>query len=131
MYGDIGYDKHDVPSIFGREIDCDRASCVITENLFNALCQVASSNSAHYLWADALCIDQSNLREKASQIFMMGDIFARASRVIAWLGDDELDGCNFAQIHKKLLNALNKFEAEHGARSIQGKIRLILSFSRE
>lgn len=41
------------------------------------------------LWIDALCIDQSNVREKTRQVQQMGLIFSRAQEVIAWLGLNE------------------------------------------
>jgi hypothetical protein len=43
---------------------------------------------AGYLWVDALCIDQRNLKERASQVILMRDIYSSAKRVIVWLGKD-------------------------------------------
>ena len=40
-----------------------------------------------YLWVDALCIDQTNIQERASQVSLMGDIYSTADRVIIWLGN--------------------------------------------
>jgi hypothetical protein len=40
------------------------------------------------LWIDALCIDQSNTRERNHQVQLMGRIYAQATCVIAWLGID-------------------------------------------
>ncbi|KAH8655062.1 heterokaryon incompatibility protein-domain-containing protein, partial [Tricladium varicosporioides] len=42
----------------------------------------------HYLWVDALCINQADLDEKSSQIPMMYDIYERAQHVIMWLGEE-------------------------------------------
>lgn len=39
--------------------------------------------------ADASCINQENLVEKAEQVRMMGDIYERAESVYIWLGVDE------------------------------------------
>ena len=46
-----------------------------------------------YIWIDALCIDQSDLQERASQVELMCWIYSSASYVIAWLGaeDDHID----------------------------------------
>ncbi|KAL8387088.1 hypothetical protein RB595_010165 [Gaeumannomyces hyphopodioides] len=41
------------------------------------------------LWADAVCINQEDLPERTSQVELMGRIFARARRVLAWLGWEE------------------------------------------
>ncbi|MCJ1456068.1 hypothetical protein MMC28_006425 [Mycoblastus sanguinarius] len=39
-----------------------------------------------YFWIDSLCINQQDLEEKAHQVRMMGEIFASAEHVVAWLG---------------------------------------------
>jgi hypothetical protein len=39
-----------------------------------------------YLWVDALCINQEDLSERASQVRMMGDIYKLSGRVLVWLG---------------------------------------------
>ncbi|KAH7082088.1 heterokaryon incompatibility protein-domain-containing protein [Paraphoma chrysanthemicola] len=62
---------------------------MVYESLFLALEQL--KNSTRPLWIDALCIQQSNLIEKNDQIALMGEIYARATRVIIWLGVDADD----------------------------------------
>lgn len=47
-----------------------------------------------YLWCDAICIDQSNKDEKGHQVFMMGDIYRDAERVVACVGEHR-DSSNF------------------------------------
>lgn len=41
--------------------------------------------SEAHLWVDALCIDQMNRDEKASQIPLMGSIYTAADRTVVWL----------------------------------------------
>ena len=41
------------------------------------------------MWIDAICIDQSNLREKSSQILLMRDIYSSCQRVVIWLGEHD------------------------------------------
>ncbi|KAI4228107.1 MAG: hypothetical protein L6R36_001887 [Xanthoria steineri] len=41
------------------------------------------------IWVDAVCINQNNHVEKGHQVAKMAQIYARAGRVIAWLGEDE------------------------------------------
>jgi hypothetical protein len=38
------------------------------------------------LWIDAVCIDQTNVEERGSQVGMMGEIFAKATATVIWLG---------------------------------------------
>ncbi|PMD39508.1 heterokaryon incompatibility, partial [Hyaloscypha variabilis F] len=40
-------------------------------------------------WIDAICINQADLEEKASQVGAMNNIFRRASLVSAWLGPSQ------------------------------------------
>ncbi|KAK4224327.1 heterokaryon incompatibility protein-domain-containing protein, partial [Podospora fimiseda] len=42
---------------------------------------------AEYIWADGICIDQSNLPEKTIQVGMMGQVYKKAKRVYIDLGD--------------------------------------------
>lgn len=39
-----------------------------------------------WLWIDALCIDQSDARERTHQVGIMSEIFGSAAQVISWLG---------------------------------------------
>ncbi|KAK4233452.1 heterokaryon incompatibility protein-domain-containing protein [Achaetomium macrosporum] len=41
------------------------------------------------LWADAICINQGDDREKTDQVRMMRDVYSAASRTIIWLGPVE------------------------------------------
>ncbi|KAK2057418.1 hypothetical protein LY76DRAFT_516294 [Colletotrichum caudatum] len=38
------------------------------------------------MWVDALCINQADLAERNEQVYMMCDIYRRASHVVVWLG---------------------------------------------
>jgi hypothetical protein len=38
---------------------------------------------------DSVCIDQQNVEEKSSQVALMGEIFAKATRVVVWLGEED------------------------------------------
>lgn len=44
-----------------------------------------------YIWADALCINQADGREKEREIPRMREVYTLCSRVCVWLGED--DGC--------------------------------------
>jgi hypothetical protein len=59
---------------------------LITASLHAALCRVRQPSEARLLWADAVCINQSDEAEKASQVTMMGDIYALAQRALVYLG---------------------------------------------
>ncbi|KAJ4984360.1 hypothetical protein SVAN01_10133 [Stagonosporopsis vannaccii] len=41
------------------------------------------------LWVDAICINQSNIPERTSQVRMMREIYSKADCVVVWLGEAE------------------------------------------
>jgi len=63
----------------------------VTQNLFEALQHLRYSDKPRTLWIDAICIDQMNNEEKSVQIIKMGELFRKASRVVAWLGPRDMD----------------------------------------
>jgi len=62
----------------------------VSENLYDALQQLRTEDVG-YLWVDAICINQIDPEERASQVLLMGDIYSDAERVIVWLGKDDSD----------------------------------------
>lgn len=65
------------------------AAVTIPKNLHDAIWRVRQTSETRILWTDAVCIDQSNRRERSHQVSIMGKIFKKAERVLVWLGDDE------------------------------------------
>ncbi|ETS84342.1 hypothetical protein PFICI_02367 [Pestalotiopsis fici W106-1] len=59
----------------------------VTASLHSALRSLRDCFLERYLWADAICIDQGNTKEVNKQVQMMALIYARAARVLVWLGD--------------------------------------------
>ena len=41
------------------------------------------------IWVDALCIDQSNTRERGEQVQLMPKVYTSASLVLGWLGNED------------------------------------------
>ncbi len=61
----------------------------VRENLYSALCCLQLEQD-RLLWADAICIDQSNLEERRYQVGLMPFIYSRADCVLVWLGQPGL-----------------------------------------
>ncbi|KAM5366082.1 hypothetical protein ACJZ2D_010687 [Fusarium nematophilum] len=57
----------------------------VTRNLHEILECLSSANFTDLLWIDALCINQNDLSERAAQVALMGEIYSRASYVLAFL----------------------------------------------
>ena len=83
----------------GLKPDCiiidDKHSLPITASLHDALQRFRLPGMVRRLWADAVCINQSDLSEKAVQVGLMGQVYASAAQVLVWLGEslglDELE----------------------------------------
>ncbi|KAF4620185.1 hypothetical protein G7Y89_g14636 [Cudoniella acicularis] len=71
----------------------DDQELAVTQNLYIALLHLRDHEIPRIIWADAVCINQANKEEKEHQIKFMAAIYAKASRVIVWLGEarDESD----------------------------------------
>jgi hypothetical protein len=60
----------------------------VTSNLYAALKRLRHKyDKIRTLWVDAICINQQDPIERAWQVQMMGYVYAKASKVIVWLGE--------------------------------------------
>ena len=118
-----------------QEIRCNGLPVFIAQNLYDLLCQLYSMAHTGFIWADLLCIDQTNLEERSSQVSLMGDIFVSASQVICWLGRRDEHTNSFFELHEILAPALRahvndqdidkatKYDIEHP--SLLHELRLV------
>jgi hypothetical protein len=67
-------------------IQCGERKLGLTSNLHEALVALRLRDRVRRLWADAICINQSDLEELGAQVSIMDLIFRRARSVIGWLG---------------------------------------------
>ena len=84
-----------------REIIIKGRSFTVRENLWQFLCHYLDSEHRSgdsldssgdiWLWIDQICIDQNTVEERNHQVGLMSTIYARANRVLVWLGS-EADG---------------------------------------
>lgn len=70
---------------------CDQYDVSITTSLFGALTELRYAAETRTVWADALCIDQTNVDDKTQQVQLFHRIYSQATRTLIWLGPDELD----------------------------------------
>lgn len=71
-----------------QSITCSGFRREITANLFEGLRRIRNTDDMEIAWADAICINQTDKKERSSQVNLMGEIYDRAAEVIVWLGDD-------------------------------------------
>ncbi|KAF1843272.1 uncharacterized protein K460DRAFT_290957, partial [Cucurbitaria berberidis CBS 394.84] len=72
---------------------CNGSCLTVTPNCARALRQIREIYGKWHavnVWVDAICIDQGSdtdaLGERSQQIQIMGEVYKRATHVIAWLG---------------------------------------------
>jgi hypothetical protein len=68
-----------------KDIIVDGVVMRVRANLYSAFCNLRT-DKPRVLWADAICIDQSNFQERTYQVGLMDYIYTRASCVLVWLG---------------------------------------------
>jgi hypothetical protein len=60
----------------------------ITKNLYSALRRLRLPYESRVLWADGVCINQSNVDERSQQVRIMRHIYQCASQVLVYLGEE-------------------------------------------
>ncbi|KAF2125227.1 HET-domain-containing protein [Dothidotthia symphoricarpi CBS 119687] len=92
-----------------------RRELQIGANCYNALRHLRRKDHDRQVWLDAICIDQSNLDERADQVRLMDQIFQSASGVVVHLGE-ETSGSR--ELFEELAEADNDPSwIEHGRRT--------------
>ncbi|SCO36508.1 related to heterokaryon incompatibility protein (het-6OR allele) [Fusarium fujikuroi] len=117
------------------KLETHRGTLLITPSLFHALHRFRLKRESRVLWADAVCINQSDSTEKASQVALMSEIYACAACTLVYLGR-EADG---SEMVGKLLirfarasSSLHRLYGRHGMEvlrnigSIPPPMRIIL-----
>lgn len=97
VWGDSGRDHH---------IKCGGRRLSITPNLRDALLQCRLPHSRRILWADSVCINQDDDKEKSLQVSIMSKIYSQAMRVLICFGPDRTGGC--AQLVQSFLHDINE-----------------------
>ena len=71
------------------EVDC--MPLAITSNLSLALRYLRYANRSRDLWIDAVCINQDSPEDKSREVRKMRQIYSSASRVLIWLGEEDIE----------------------------------------
>jgi hypothetical protein len=75
----------------------------ITANLYSALRRFREEDSECIIWADAICINQNDIPERNQQVQIMRQVYASASEVVIWLGEE-------AEGDERAFNFVNSFD---------------------
>lgn len=68
-------------------IRCNGYSIEITRNCHEALMSLRNLFGSITIWVDSICIDQSNIPEKTTQLLLMENIYTSAHPTYIWLGE--------------------------------------------
>ncbi|KAI0185306.1 heterokaryon incompatibility protein-domain-containing protein [Xylaria flabelliformis] len=58
----------------------------VSAALFRAIHHLRPREKSRTVWIDAICVNQSDLVERSSQVLLMQQIYSKAASVIVWLG---------------------------------------------
>ena len=72
-------------------IEVNGVEFTVTQSLAGLLRHLQQGNEEVTVWADAICIQQSDLAEKSGQIAHMLDIYRQAHTTVIWLGPEQND----------------------------------------
>lgn len=75
--------------VFDHSISCNGINFSITAGLHEALVNIRKTDDVRWLWADAICINQFDIDEKAVQIQNMFRIYQKAQNVLIYLGPSQ------------------------------------------
>lgn len=105
-------------------IKCNGKNVTIGQSLHDAMMEYRlrlrrgrgrNGSQIRGLWADAICINQSNEMEKTEQVRMMRDIYKAAKHTIIWLGpleDGDVQAIQLAQLAYRRCSEDLRFEME-------------------
>lgn len=84
---------------------CEGRQLLITPSCNDALRHLRLPTQQRTLWVDAICIDQGDskdsLKERNTQITLMGDVYRTAQRTLCWLGKgEEYTAGMFERLHR-------------------------------
>ncbi|KAI4944509.1 hypothetical protein J4E86_009568 [Alternaria arbusti] len=87
------------------------ATIPVAVSLHDALRAVRDEKEEVLVWVDALCIDQQNKDERATQVRLMGQIYRGAMSVAIWIGPEYEQSALALQLLQKV--AENSIDSQH------------------
>jgi hypothetical protein len=82
----------------------------VQPNLFSALKSWRDKEDVVMVWADALCINQSDIPERNTQVALMAAIYGNAARVWMWLGEASDDSDLAFDFFEVILRGFHQLE---------------------
>ncbi|KAH6613025.1 heterokaryon incompatibility protein-domain-containing protein [Boeremia exigua] len=67
-------------------IKCNQLDVLVTRNLRDALLAIRDPREPRTVWADALCMNQADVKEKNIHVPLMGRVYSQTSNTVIYLG---------------------------------------------
>ncbi|KAK4892208.1 hypothetical protein LTR27_009217 [Elasticomyces elasticus] len=80
-----------------KEMELGGQVCLFAASAVTALANLRHKRSERVLWIDAISINQHDSSEQMHQVGIMGEVYARSSQVLVWLGSGTLDAIRAKQ----------------------------------
>lgn len=74
--------------VLNQPVVCDGKTLFVTPNLSQVLRRLRLRDAPRTLWADSICINQGDLKEKGHQVAIMSMIYRKATQVLIYMGED-------------------------------------------
>ena len=115
---------------FPEVVSIDGIEWIVTIGVFHALQRLRHPTDQKVFWIDALCVDQTDLKERAEQVKLMQFIFNRAVEVQVWLGsnDPSVSGLIDAMQHPRRRERL--FSNQKATLETQADFEALMNFVR-
>jgi hypothetical protein len=99
---------HKSKEIQARKLDDSYTMCLfrVTRNLEVALRSLRLLSKSIVLWIDAICMKQSDPKEKTYQVGMMSMIYSSAEEVLVWLGMPDWESRIVVRCHELLRTSI-------------------------
>lgn len=99
----------------------------VAENLYNALKMLRRNIKTRLCWIDALCINQDDAIEKASQLPLMRRIYREAELVVIYVGEEQDGSENLPTLCGLIASAYMQFKGIDGLK-VFDPVKLDLGF---
>jgi hypothetical protein len=87
-----------------KQLVVEGTKVMVPTSLYDALKAVRKKKEEVLVWVDALCIDQRNRDERATQVRLMGEIYSRAVSVAIWLGPEADESAQAVRLLQQVAN---------------------------
>ncbi|KAJ1323673.1 HET domain-containing protein [Microdochium nivale] len=112
-----------------KKISVEGVAELVTRNLYDALCWYRDWKPDVSIWADAICINQTDLDEKSHQIRLMSRVYSQATKVVCWLGPSSTRLDSFLSWGNRLTNHWNRSALANAVSKAMWRVGFVARFS--